>query len=205
MSAELRQRAAALAGDLRVYGKSVDRARKALEALAEETGWQDRGQRTRSLNALREQLERPVPQIEDLSEPLETARRIHQWVAGHLSYAGYLRDARGALYALEKRRGDCTEYMHLFIALARANGIPARGMAGYLVEKDSVVRSAAFHNWAEFYADGAWRIADAQRGSFDRGYGRYIATRILGVEGGGIPGSANRFWVVGEGVEGTMH
>ena len=98
------------------------------------------------------------------NNPLETARRIHDWISKHSEYSGYLRDARGALDALEQRRGDCTEYMYLFIALARANGIPARGMAGYLVERDAVIRADTFHNWAEFCADGAWRIADPQRG-----------------------------------------
>jgi len=110
----------------------------------------------------------------------------------------------GDVYGLEQRRGDCTEYMQLFVALARANGIPSRGMAGYLVERDAVIRAEAFHNWAEFYADGGWRIADPQRGRFDTGYGAYIATRILGVDSGAIPSSANRFCTLGDRVRVKM-
>ncbi|MCP3870644.1 MAG: transglutaminase domain-containing protein [Gammaproteobacteria bacterium] len=136
---------------------------------------------------------------------LITARRIHDWIITTMDYTGYLRDARGALYALEKKRGDCTEYMHLFVALARANGIPARSMAGYVVERDGTVRAGDFHNWAEFYAAGAWRIADPQKGVFDDGYGRYVAIRLVGSNSPGIPVSANRFWVDGPGLRVRMH
>lgn len=135
---------------------------------------------------------------------IETARRIHNWVAGNVEYAGYLRHARGALYALEHKRGDCTESMHLFVALARASAIPARGMAGYVISRDQPIRAKEFHNWAEFYTDGAWRIADPQRKQFDTGYGHYVATRILGIDSGPIPADANRFWAVGEGVQTRM-
>lgn len=137
-------------------------------------------------------------------DAMSTARRIYRWVASSLEYAGYQRDARGALFALEQRRGDCTEYMHLFVALARANGIPARGMAGYVIGPDASSDTSVFHNWAEFYADGAWRIADAQRRVFDAGYGQYLTTRIMAGESGVFPPAAERFWSVGEGVQVRM-
>ncbi|MDD2740494.1 MAG: transglutaminase-like domain-containing protein, partial [Methylomonas lenta] len=67
-----------------------------------------------------------------------TCRGIYQWASEHISYAGYIADDLGALYALNQQRGDCTEYACLAAALARANGIPARMVGGYVSDKDFV-------------------------------------------------------------------
>jgi transglutaminase-like putative cysteine protease len=137
-------------------------------------------------------------------DPMTTARRTFRWVADHVRDSGYLRDDRGALYALEHGRGDCTEHMYLFVALARANGIPARPMAGYIMEGNGVLRARDHHNWAEFYADGAWHIADPHRGVFDDGYSHYVATRIIG--GASAAGfDPYRFPHAVDGLEVTMH
>ena len=48
------------------------------------------------------------------------------------AYVGYIKNDRGALYALKTKEGDCTEFMHLFVALCRANKIPARCIGGYV-------------------------------------------------------------------------
>src|SRR5690606_36580352 len=74
-----------------------------------------------------------------------------------------------------------TEFMHAFIALARLNGIPARAVGGFELESDAaVVRSQDYHNWAEFYQNGRWIVADAQKQVFDRlGSRKYIAFRYL--------------------------
>lgn len=144
-----------------------------------------------------------LAQVLDVSlphAPIVTARRIHDWVASHIRYEGYRSQARGALYALEKKQGDCTEYTQLVVALARASGIPARVMAGYVIERDGLVPAEAYHNWAEVYVDGAWRIIDAQRQQFDTGYGQYIATSIVGVESAIAPDNAQRFWASEEAI-----
>ena len=54
-------------------------------------------------------------------KPVKTAQNIFRWVADNLEYTGYLRDNYGALYAYKNRKGDCTEFMSLFIALSRAD------------------------------------------------------------------------------------
>lgn len=97
------------------------------------------------------------------AEERETARAIYDWIRQHLQYAGYLPDDRGALDALTRRQGDCTEYAYLAVALARANGIPARMVGGYVADRNSVLRAKDYHNWAEVYFDGAWRLLDAQK------------------------------------------
>ena len=43
--------------------------------------------------------------------------------------------------------------------LHRHVSLSARGVGGYVVNKNSTLRSADYHNWAEFAADGRWHVA----------------------------------------------
>lgn len=110
----------------------------------------------------------------------ETAGNIHNWVAGNLRYSGYLKNERGALYALRNRTGDCTEYMDLFVAMCRAVNIPARCVGGYVVTEDRVLNPSEYHNWAQFYDGRAWQTADPQKGKFMTDQSDYIAMKIYG-------------------------
>jgi len=136
-------------------------------------------------------------------EPVRTSRRILYWVARHIQYAGYIRENRGALYALREKRGDCTEYMYLFTALARVNGIPARGIGGYVYSDDALLKPDDYHNWAEFYWDGSWQLADPQNKVFMDKQSNYIAMRIIS-EHSNLAG-AHRFWYSGEGLSVRMN
>lgn len=111
--------------------------------------------------------------------PLKTAERIFRWVADNVQYVGYLRNDRGALYALRHRQGDCTEFMYLFAALCRANQIPSRCMGGYICRENSILKPANYHNWAEFYHEGVWRISDPQNNVFMKDESNYIAMRLI--------------------------
>lgn len=111
--------------------------------------------------------------------PLATARNIFNWVAETIEYSGYQSAVHGALNALQERKGDCSEYMSLFIALCRANDIPARGVGGYVCDRDCLLSPELYHDWAEFYHDGAWRIADPQMKKFMQDESHYIATRLM--------------------------
>lgn len=110
---------------------------------------------------------------------LETARNIYQWVSERIQYTGFLRNRRGALQALKTRKGDCTEFADLFIALCRANGIPCRAVAGYVAQSNAVLTPNGFHNWAEFYAKGRWNICDPQGKRFMQDSDHYIAMHIF--------------------------
>ncbi len=132
------------------------------------------------------------------ASPLQTAKNIQQWVSGHVRYIGYTRRGRGALYALRHKKGDCTEFMYLFAALARAAGIPARCMGGYVQTESGPLEPADYHNWAEFYHDGAWRIADPQRRVFMEKGAEYIATRVIDGREEGPMAGAHRFRFKGE-------
>lgn len=136
--------------------------------------------------------------------PREITEEIFRWVADNIGYAGYLRDTRGALYALRNRRGDCTEYMCLFAALCRANKIPARGIGGYACSEDAILKPGSYHNWAEFYEAGAWRIADPQKRVFMERPSDYIAMRIIGESPKNPMGEFNRFRSSGNGLEVRM-
>lgn len=129
-------------------------------------------------------IESDDPRIRSLATELrrathwDTARAIYQWVRGNLSYAGYIAQDLGALQAVLQRRGDCTEYADLVVALARASGMPARMVGGYVVDHDLAPRPQDYHNWAEVYLDGAWRLIDAQKENWLEPIDQYVALRI---------------------------
>ncbi|MHB8836567.1 MAG: transglutaminase-like domain-containing protein [Candidatus Methylomirabilia bacterium] len=115
--------------------------------------------------------------------PRETVAKAYHWVRDAIRYGGYRSGRLGALETLRLREGDCTEYMDLLIALCRVNGVPARGVAGYVIDGDTFLKPAAYHNWAEVYVDGAWLIADPQGGELFPDRAGYVAMAHLGGAG----------------------
>jgi transglutaminase-like putative cysteine protease len=136
---------------------------------------------------------------------LETAEKIYTWVVHNIEDTGYATAETGAVATLRDRRGDCTEFMALFVALARAAGLPARGLAGYLHPESGILRPTEFHNWAEFYADGSWQIVDPQRQVFRAPATDYIAMRIIGQSSNNPMAADNRFRFQGEDLAVTMN
>lgn len=53
--------------------------------------------------------------------------------------------------AFALKRGVCQDYAHIFIACARAAGVPARYVGGHFMRADGVVQQEAGHAWAEAY------------------------------------------------------
>jgi hypothetical protein len=133
----------------------------------------------------------------------ELARAIFTWVQGYLTAQPYDPNDRGALYALLSGKGDCTEFATLFAALCRAHGIPARVMGGYRVATNAVLDPRLYHNWAEFWADDHWVVADPMTGVFDSQVDQYLSFRVLG-ESDTPLGTYPRFRVVGDGVKAEM-
>jgi len=86
-----------------------------------------------------------------------------------------------ALEVLQVGKGDCNEHTSLFVALARAGGIPARIAAG-LVYSDRVSNTGAFyyHAWPEvwFGEETGWVPVDPTFGQFPAD-----ATHVKIVEG----------------------
>lgn len=108
------------------------------------------------------------PLIKQTASKLTGAESIYQYVSDLLLY-DYSRlsgesTRKGALGALQKpANAICTEFTDLFIALARAKGIPARELEGYAFTQNERLRPLSLsqdilHAWPEYYDDklGAW-------------------------------------------------
>jgi transglutaminase-like putative cysteine protease len=64
--------------------------------------------------------------------------------------------------AFALKRGVCQDYAHIFVACARAGGVPARYVSGHFLRGDGVVSQEAGHAWAEaFVPDLGWIGFDA--------------------------------------------
>ena len=108
--------------------------------------------------------------IRGTTDPALAAQRINTWV--HDSLRKRLTfGIPSALQVLRARAGDCNEHTQLFIALARAVGIPTRSAAGlaYLDGK------FYYHAWPEVYLSG-WVAIDPTFGQFpaDAAHLRFI-------------------------------
>ena len=134
-----------------------------------------------------------------------TALNIYRWVADNITYTGYLKHAKGVRQTLADRTGDCTEFADLFVALVHAAKIPARRVSGYLSYENRVLKPTDFHDWAEFYENGVWRIADPQQKNFDANYPSYIAMKIYDHSAkNNSMGGFHRFYVDGKGLKAKM-
>lgn len=127
-----------------------------------------------------------------------TARAIYDHVRGHLRYAGFIAEDLGAAYAQRERRGDCTEYAYLVVALARINGIPARMAGGYVSARDFVPRVQDYHNWAELLLGDEWVIVDAQKEYWRPPRQDWIVYRLYREQADNVMGGAHRYRMDGE-------
>jgi hypothetical protein len=139
------------------------------------------------------------------STTVKTAENIFSWVIKHVEYSGYSGSEQGALHALNNKKGDCTELMDLFIALSRAASIPSRGVAGYVMPENGILKPMEFHNWAEFYDENRWNIVDPQKKVFMQNQADYIAMRIIKSSPENPMAGFNRFRFSGEGLVVSMN
>lgn len=112
------------------------------------------------------------PAIAALSEKLKTPKEIYDFVVETLSYdysraenGGVRRGAVGALN--NPKESICTEFTDLFIALARAAGIPAREHDGFAFTTNAKLRPLSLkkdilHAWPEYFDkdSGQWIEVD---------------------------------------------
>ncbi|HUF26950.1 MAG TPA: transglutaminase-like domain-containing protein [Gemmatimonadaceae bacterium] len=94
------------------------------------------------------------------TDPADVAERINTWVYRSLRKRVAI-GVPSAIDVLRTRSGDCNEHTQLFIALARAAGIPARGAAGLAL----VGGKFYYHAWPEVYL-GTWVAVDPTFGQF---------------------------------------
>ena len=84
--------------------------------------------------------------------------RLLHFVSQHVQQQDVLTEQTAA-DILRNPRGDCTEYSQLFVALARAAGLPAREVSG-LVYLGDELQAFGGHSWAEVVIDGRWLGVD---------------------------------------------
>jgi transglutaminase-like putative cysteine protease len=85
---------------------------------------------------------------------LEKARAIYDYVFANMSYdkSGTGWGRGDVLYACDAKKGNCTDFHSLFIAMARSQGIPARFEIGFPLPSDKHSGDiAGYHCWAEFF------------------------------------------------------
>jgi transglutaminase-like putative cysteine protease len=120
-----------------------------------------------------------------------------------------------AAAALAGAGGVCQDHAHIFIAAARACGLPARYVAGYLLASDEADQQFETHAWAEAFIKGfGWVGFDVTNGVSPTDH--YIrlctgldaddAAPVRGIVTGGGPGTvtANVRIASGEGDIGTI-
>ncbi|MEW6222535.1 MAG: transglutaminase domain-containing protein [Candidatus Hadarchaeota archaeon] len=140
-----------------------------------------------SISALAENL------TDNTTNPYNKAWQIFRWVVGNMTYQRQSSE-RSALVGFNTKVGDCTEYANLFVALARAAGIPAKGISGnayltiYNVTGAGADINTVGHAWPIFYlpnygwvpVDGVWPL---NLGSFGKSDYYHIVGASTGGEG----------------------
>ena len=110
----------------------------------------------------------------------DKAKPIFNWVSQHIKDTNYIKRDRGAVYALKAKKGDCTEFMYLTMALLRNQNIPARGVGGFIIgDNSAILHAEAYHNWAEYYQAGRWHIADPLNKILDAKTEYFLSFRII--------------------------
>jgi len=137
-------------------------------------------------------IEKDHPQIQQIAESIEghtevdIVKNIYNYVIDNLEYTLHGKKDWGAVKALQQKKGDCSEYSDLFVAICRAKNIPARVVTGYTVRFDDISSRPVFdgldsskHNWVEVYLQKyGWVPFDPSRGDIeniifrDRAFGR---------------------------------
>lgn len=118
--------------------------------------------------------------------PIEKARKICNWVSNNIDYTGDLTNEKGALWAYDNLKGDCSEFSSLMITLLRIQNIPARKVTGFLVSNNPSLRpkpgdmwsfdatestpaEILGHAWMEYYVpDIGWIACDPLWDYFNR-------------------------------------
>ena len=100
-----------------------------------------------------EHVEKDYAQVEQIVKgitgrtELEIVQNIYRYVIDNMEYKIYdEKDVRLRKVIWEKK-GDCSEYCDLFVALCRAKKIPARFLTGYITKSSSTPK----HSWVEVY------------------------------------------------------
>jgi transglutaminase-like putative cysteine protease len=106
--------------------------------------------------------EAPGPAAE---RPLDFLHALSALIRQRIAYEpGRTHAATSAEEAVQHGCGVCQDHAHIFIGAARASGIPARYVSGYLMINDRIEQEAT-HAWAEAHVEGlGWVGFDVSNG-----------------------------------------
>jgi transglutaminase-like putative cysteine protease len=91
------------------------------------------------------------------TQALDKAHAIYDYVFTTMRYdkSGTGWGHGDVLYACDAKKGNCTDFHSLFIAMARSQGIPARFEIGFPLPPDKHTSEiAGYHCWSDFWIDG---------------------------------------------------
>jgi hypothetical protein len=102
--------------------------------------------------------------VGDEDNPYWIVRRIFEYVNEHVDYervGGW----DTAPNVLRRGTGSCSEYSFVFMAMARAAGVPTRFCAGVVERGDEASMDDVFHRWTEVYLPSyGWVPIDVSAG-----------------------------------------
>jgi hypothetical protein len=123
--------------------------------------------------------------------PYYKAWQLFRYVVENIDYTAY-KEPHSALWVLNAKRGDCDDFSNLFVALARAAGIPAKTVSGNVYDSTSVaaanenIENNTSHAWAIFYLPNyGWVSADAVWPLHTGSFGKIDYVHITGATVGG--------------------
>jgi len=92
-------------------------------------------------------------------------QKLNTWISEFITFETGVTEVDTTLEDIIKnRKGVCQDYTHLFCALARQNGIPARYVTGYLHQGGGYLGDAQMHAWTEvFIPNMGWVGFDATK------------------------------------------
>ena len=107
-------------------------------------------------------------------------RAIYDLLSQRLRPDGFRATRRQVDTSLSMGRGDCTDLALVAVAVARAAGLPARFVNGWLVERSMIVDADLFHDWAEVYDGARWHVLDLHAQVYDPSAPHRVVLRYEG-------------------------
>jgi len=95
--------------------------------------------------------------VGDEKDPWRKAQRLRRAVHELIEFKNFGVGMATASEVIETKAGDCSEHAVLLAAMARAAGLPSRGVAGLMYSGGEF----GYHMWTQVYVGGAWRDVDA--------------------------------------------
>lgn len=97
----------------------------------------------------------------DISDPVEKARRIYNWCADNIKYEYVPEHYTDTAWIVRNRKGICEGISLAMCSMLRAIGIPARTAHGAIaLDGQSMYSPNSKHAWVEFYMNSKWVACD---------------------------------------------